>query len=103
MDSKPKRGITRRNIDKLFLLLIRLPGMINFELRDSMFRHTWPYNHVLEYRPLRAISTPSDLSLKFRTLIVYIKYGWNWGVNHGATGKKVKRVTLVGRYLIQQS
>lgn len=104
MGSKPKRGIARRNIDKLFLLLTQLSGILNFELRDSVFRRTWPYNHVLEHGPLRAISIPNDLLLKFRTLIVYMKYGWNRQVNHNVTGgKKAKQVTLVGRYLIKQS
>ena len=73
MGSEPKRGIARRNIDKLSLLLTQLSGTLNFKLRDPVFRRTWPYDHVLEHRPLRAISIPSCLLLKFRTLIVYMK------------------------------
>jgi len=46
------RGITRHNTGKLSLLSMRLSGELNSGFRNSVIRHTWPHNHVLEYRPL---------------------------------------------------
>ena len=34
---------------------MRLPGGLNFRLRDSVFERTWSYNHVLEHGPLEMV------------------------------------------------
>ena len=66
MGSKPMRGITRHNTGKLFLLSMRLSGELNSGFRNSVIGHTWPHNHVLEYRPLETFQhlkrTPSRVS-----------------------------------------
>jgi len=34
---------------------MRLSGVFDSGLHDSVFRHTWPDNHILEYRPLETV------------------------------------------------
>ena len=55
MDSKPKRGITGHKIGKQCLLSTRLSRVFNSQSGNSVFRRTWSYNHVLEYRPLETV------------------------------------------------
>jgi len=56
---------------------MRLSGIFDSELRDAACRHTWPYNHVLEYRPLETVQrlerTPARVSYLDRIHEVWLE------------------------------
>jgi len=105
MDSKPKRGTKPRKTGKRCQRSTRLSGGLNFRLRDSAIQRTWPYDHVLEHRPLEAVQhlKRTRARVSYLDRIHEVRLALTSNLVMTKSRGKAKWTTFVGRYLQQQN